>query len=122
MQLYEKRTKKKLNSIARRKNRVRKTIKASSDSLRLSVFRSLKHFYAQIVDDANGVTICSASDKEVADKKVKPIEIAKAVGGLIAKKALEKGVSQVVFDRGSYQYHGRVKAAADGARDAGLKF
>ncbi len=114
--------KKKLNSIIRRKARVRKTIKTNSGLIRLAIFRSLKHFYAQIIDDSKGVTLCSASDKDISEKNIKPIEKAKLVGVLIAKRGLEKGVKEVVFDRRSYKYHGRVKSAAEGAREGGLKF
>jgi len=90
---------------------------------RLSVFRSLKHFSLQIVDDAKGVTLCAAHDRDVkAAKGKKPIEIAALVGALIGEKALAKKITSVVFDRGAYQYHGRVKASADAARAAGLKF
>ncbi len=107
-----------------RQRRTRCQIRAKSKRPRLSVFRSAKHFYLQIIDDNVGRTLCAASDSEVAkDKKaIKPLEKATAVGTLLAKKALEKKIGVVVFDRGSYQYHGRVKAAAEAARAAGLKF
>jgi large subunit ribosomal protein L18 len=109
------------NKILRQK-RTRAKI-AGGDLFRLSVFRSLKHFYAQIIDDKTGKTLCAASDKEVQNKKeLKPIQIAESVGKLLAQKAKEKNISGVVFDRGSYQYHGRVKAAAEGARKEGLNF
>jgi len=113
---------KKIINKHQRQNRVRVSIKTNSILPRLSVFRSLKHFYLQIIDDRSGKTICAASDKDVADKKQKAMVIAGLVGQIVAKKALEKGLSNVVFDRGSYQYHGKVKAAAEGAREAGLKF
>ncbi len=112
----------KTNKIQLRKNRTRKKIAGGSTLPRLSVFRSLKHFYTQIIDDKAGKTVCSASDKEIDKKGKKPIEIAKLVGELIAQKALDNKVEKVVFDRSSYQYHGRVKAAAEGAREKGLKF
>ncbi|MFH0987920.1 MAG: 50S ribosomal protein L18 [Parcubacteria group bacterium] len=107
-----------------RKRRTRKQIKGKvATLLRLSVFRSLKHFSVQIIDDNAGKTLCSASDLEVKDKKkIKPVEIAAAVGKLIAEKAQAKKISAVVYDRGAYKYHGRVKAAAEAARAAGLKF
>jgi large subunit ribosomal protein L18 len=103
--------------------RIRKNIRGTGERPRLCVFRSLKHTYAQLVDDEKGSTLVSASTLE--GKKVKPgsnIEAAKQVGQLIAQKAQEKGVSGVVFDRGGYIYHGRVKALAEAAREAGLKF
>lgn len=105
-----------------RKNRTRKQIIGKKDRPRLSVFRSLKHFYMQVIDDVKGVTLCAASDKEVSTKGKTGIEIASAVGAEIARKAQEKKIVEVVFDRGAYQYHGRVKAAADAARNGGLKF
>ncbi|MFA6537054.1 MAG: 50S ribosomal protein L18 [Patescibacteria group bacterium] len=113
---------KKIVNKQQRQNRVRVSLKTNSGLPRLCVFRSLKHFYLQIIDDVSRKTLCSASDKEVVDKKQKPLVIAGLVGQILGKKAIEKGVEKVVFDRGSYQYHGRVKAAADGAREAGLKF
>ena len=90
---------------------------------RLSVFRSLNHVYAQVIDDLTGKTLASAStrDKGFPDKGAKMSE-ATAVGKLVAERAKEKGVSKVVFDRNGYLYHGRVKALADGAREAGLQF
>jgi large subunit ribosomal protein L18 len=93
---------------------------------RLAVFRSNKHIYAQIVDDAQGTTLTAASSLDAETKKgVKNgsnIDAAKAVGKMIAKRAIEKGISAVLFDRGGYIYHGRVKALADAAREAGLQF
>jgi len=93
---------------------------------RLCVFRSNKHIYAQIIDDTIGHTLVSAStlDPELREKLQKTwnVEAAKEVGLLIGKRALEKGIKKVVFDRGGYKYHGRVKALADGAREAGLEF
>ena len=111
----------------KRKARVRTALKAAANAkLRLSVFRSGKHIYAQIIDDAKGATVASAStlDKEVRDSIKKPstVEAASFIGKLIAERAAKSGVSEVVFDRGGYIYHGRVKALADAAREAGLKF
>jgi len=110
----------------KRHRRVRKTVSGTADKPRLNVFRSLCHIYAQVVDDGDGQTLVSAStlDAEVksAAKSGGNIEAAKLVGQLVGKRAVEKGVQTVVFDRGGYQYHGRVAALADGAREAGLKF
>jgi len=107
--------------------RIRERMIGTSERPRLNIYRSLNHIYAQVIDDANGVTIASAST--VAGKKSKgPKKIggnlgsAKEVGKVIAQKAQEKGVKKVVFDRGGYIYHGRVKALADAAREAGLEF
>ena len=102
--------------------RVRTKIRASSQFPRLSVFRSLKHIYAQVIDDVQGRTVASASSKGKGASKATGVKAATLVGQSIAKKAVEKGVSQVVFDRGGRPYHGRVKALADAAREAGLKF
>ncbi len=110
----------------RRHWRIRKRVFGTPERPRLSVFRSLKHIYAQIIDDTTGQTLCSAStlDKELRDK-VKGLtktQQAIEVGKLIAKRALELGIKQVAFDRGGHKYHGRVKALADAAREAGLEF
>jgi large subunit ribosomal protein L18 len=107
----------------RRHARVRKTLQGTVERPRLAVFRSLTHIYAQVIDDWQGKTLVAASDleKEVKVKGNKTSSAA-AVGELIGKRAVEKGVKQVVFDRGGFQYHGRVKALADGARKAGLEF
>jgi large subunit ribosomal protein L18 len=110
----------------RRHRRVRAKIEGTPDRPRLNVFRSLDHIYAQVIDDMAGHTLASAStiDRELrgqVEGKAKT-EAAKLVGELIARRAQEAGVKQVVFDRGGYRYHGRVKALADGAREAGLKF
>jgi len=109
-----------------RHGRIRNKIQGTITCPRLNVFRSLNHIYAQIIDDDKGVTIAAAStiEKELADKlsdKTKK-EAAKMVGELAAKRAMLKGVTQVVFDRGGYLYTGRVAELAQGARDAGLKF
>ncbi len=110
----------------RRHLRMRRGIGGQPERPRLSVFRSLKHIYAQIVDDTKGVTLAAAStlDPEIrgAMKDKKKAEAGVLVGELIAKRAQAKGVKQVVFDRGGYLYHGRVKALADAARKAGLQF
>ena len=111
----------------KRKARIRTALKnAANGKPRLSVFRSGKHIYAQVIDDAKGATVVSAStlDKDVRDnlKKASTIEAASFIGKLVAEKAVKSGVNEVVFDRGGYIYHGRVKALADAARSAGLKF
>jgi large subunit ribosomal protein L18 len=106
--------------------RVRKKIEGTTARPRLNIFRSSKHMYAQLIDDTTGVTIVAASTQ---DKDLKSeignggnVEAARKVGALIAARAKEKGVDQVVFDRGGYLYHGRVQALADAAREAGLEF
>lgn len=108
----------------RRHLRVRKKISGTPERPRLSVYRSEKNIYAQIIDDVNSVTLVAASslEKEVDVKIGGNKEAAKLVGELIAKKALEKGISEVLFDRGGYVYHGRVQTLAEAAREAGLKF
>ena len=116
-----------LNSTERREARVRRSLrKVAGERARLSVFRSSKHIYAQIIDDANGKTIAAASsldkDMRASLKTGADTEAAKAVGKLIAERAVQKGVKDVVFDRGRFLYHGRVKALADGAREGGLSF
>ncbi|MGX7668046.1 50S ribosomal protein L18 [Flavobacterium pedocola] len=103
------------------KFRIRKIVSGTAANPRLSVFRSNKEIYAQIIDDVNGVTLAAASSREAGAKGTK-IEVAAAVGKLIAEKAQKAGISTVSFDRGGYLYHGRVKSLADGAREAGLKF
>lgn len=110
----------------RRHERIRKRVSGTSDRLRLSVYRSLNHIYAQIIDDSNGHTIVSASslDKEFKDDRSHKgnIRIARKVGELIAKRALEKGIKRVVFDRSGYLYHGSVRAMAEAVREGGLEF
>ncbi|NLK94675.1 MAG: 50S ribosomal protein L18 [Clostridiales bacterium] len=110
-------------SRARRHLRVRKKVFGTPERPRLSVYRSEKNIYAQIIDDINGVTLASASslDKEFSAKGGNK-EGAKLVGELVAKKAINSGVTEVVFDRGGYIYHGRVQQLAEAAREAGLKF
>ena len=119
-------TSQRLVSRLKRKKRIRKNIFGNPDRPRMSVFRSSKHIYAQIIDDTQGTTLVSAStlDKEYLDSKVegKKVEIAKAVGNLIGKRAIDSGIKKVVLDRNGFLYHGRVKALSDGAREAGLNF
>ncbi len=110
---------------ARRTARVRHTLKrVAYGRPRLSVFRSSKHIYAQVIDDANGVTVAAASsmEKDVRGRTGANVEAAKAVGKRVAERATAKGVKEVQFDRGAYLYHGRIKALADAAREGGLKF
>ena len=106
------------------KNRIRKVVSGDAAKPRLSVFRSNKEIYAQILDDVTGVTLASASsrDKDISSAKGTKTEIAALVGKAIAEKALKAGVDTISFDRGGYLYHGRVKSLAEGAREAGLKF
>lgn len=109
-----------------RHKRIRKKIFGTPERPRLSVFRSEKHIYAQIIDDTKGITLAAASTTEKVLREKLPktwnIEAAKEVGKLIAERALAKGIKEVVFDRGGFKYHGRVKALAEAAREAGLKF
>lgn len=104
--------------------RIRRKVTGSADRPRLAVFRSLNHIYAQLIDDANGVTLCSASttEKSAGVGNGGNVDAAKSIGKLIAERAQEKGINQVVFDRGGYIYHGRVRALAEAAREAGLQF
>jgi len=106
----------------RRHRRIRKKIKGSKQKPRLCVFRSNNHIYAQLIDDSEGRVLFSANDLEIKNKKGKKVDLSKAVGRLIAEKAIKGGLKEAVFDRGGYKYHGRVKAVADEARNAGLKF
>ena len=110
-----------LQSSQRRAYRTRNKVKAVSDRPRLSVHRSDQHIYAQVIDDAKGLTIASASSLTITDSGTKT-DTAKLVGQAIAKAAMDKGVKAVVFDRGSAKYHGRVNALADAAREGGLDF
>jgi large subunit ribosomal protein L18 len=103
------------------RKRVRKTVNGTSSRPRLSVFRSNKEIYAQVINDVDGVTIASASSRELKSSAAK-IELAKEVGKAVAEKAKAAGVETVSFDRGGYLYHGRVLSLAEGAREAGLKF
>ena len=117
-----------LSKIERRtriKLRIRKKLKGTAERPRLTVFRSNKQVYVQVVDDLNGKTLISASSREksIAEKEVsKKVDQAALVGTLIAEKCKEKGIEEIVFDRGGYKYHGRVKSLADAARKGGLKF
>ena len=115
-----------LVSRLKRKKRIRKNIFGTQDRPRMSVFRSSKHIYVQIVDDTQGTTLVSAStlDREFKESKEegKKAEIAKVVGSLIGKRALDKGITKVVLDRNGFLYHGRIKALSNAAREAGLKF
>jgi large subunit ribosomal protein L18 len=111
----------------RREARVRRAVRAAAgDRLRLSVFRSSKHIYAQVIDDSRGLTIAAASsiEKDVRGslKTGADLNAAKAVGKLVAQRSLQNGIKHVVFDRGQYLYHGRVKALAEAAREGGLNF
>ena len=107
----------------KRHSRVRSKISGTAERPRLSVFRSESNIYAQIIDDAAGVTLASASTVEKAfEGNGSNCEAAKKIGAVIAERALQKGIEEVVFDRGGYIYHGRVKALAEGAREGGLKF
>ncbi len=110
----------------RRQRRVRAKVLGTSARPRLNVFRSARHIFAQIIDDSKGHTLVAAStlDGDVRAKaaELKKVDEAKAVGKLLAQRALEKGLKQVVFDRGGYQYHGRIKSLAEGAREGGLEF
>lgn len=107
----------------RRHTRIRRTVKGTTERPRLAVFRTNKHLYAQLIDDSKGVTVASSS---TLDKEMKgtgdTIDGAKKIGTKIAEKAKAKKIENVVFDRGGFQYHGRIKALADAAREAGLKF
>ncbi len=107
-----------------RHKKIRAKIKGTIECPRLCVFRSLKHIYAQLIDDEKGKTLLSVSDQEIKKSKTKDkkVVLAYQVGKLIAEKALKKKIKKVVFDRGGFIFHGRVKAIADGAREGGLKF
>jgi len=117
--------KKKLSRL-KRKLRIRKKISGTNEQPRLSVFRSSRHIYVQVIDDVSGQTLVAASTNE-KQVKAQPkfdskIKAANYVGKLVAERAIEKGIKDIVFDRNGYLYHGRVKAVSDGAREAGLKF
>ena len=104
--------------------RIRSKVSGTAERPRLAVFRSVKHIYAQVIDDAKGVTLVAASSTE-AEVRARPggnVAGAKEIGKLIAERAKEKGINRVVFDRGGYIYHGRVKSLAEAAREAGLEF
>lgn len=108
----------------KRKRRIRARVEGTGEKPRFSVFRSNKHIYVQLIDDLKGATLVAAStvEAELKEKVADTIDGAKTLGGLVAKRALAKNISQVVFDRSGYLYHGRVKALADAARESGLKF
>ncbi len=108
----------------RRHKKIRAKLSGTKEKPRLSVFKSASHIYAQLIDDEKGKTLISASEKELVKvkKSANKTEKSKEVGKLIAKKALEKKIEKVVFDRAGYKYHGRIKALAEGAREGGLKF
>jgi large subunit ribosomal protein L18 len=113
------------NAVRKKRHaRVRTKLSGTEARPRLNVFRSNKHIYAQLIDDVNGVTLASAStlDKDVNLDSSSNIDAAVKIGELVAKRAVEKGVSTVIFDRGGYLYHGRIKALADAARENGLEF
>ena len=112
-----------VESRGRIKARIRRKITGTAERPRLAVFRSLKSIYAQVIDDATGTTLATASSRE-KDSAAKGANAAaaKAVGALIARKAKDKGITRVVFDRGGYLYHGNIKALADAARENGLEF
>jgi large subunit ribosomal protein L18 len=116
----------KSNARLRRKSRIRKKVMGTQERPRLSVFRSARHIYAQIIDDTHGCTLVSASSQEkaLADSAASKKKVDKAVlvGKLVAERAKAKGIDKVVFDRNGFLYHGRVKAVSDGAREAGLQF
>jgi len=104
-------------------DRIRRKVRSSEQRPRLAVFRSVAHIYAQVIDDSKGRTLVAASSIEKSGKSAGGnVAAAKAIGKSIAERAKEKGIKRVVFDRGGYQYHGRVKALADAAREAGLEF
>ena len=106
----------------RRRRRVRAKVRGTAERPRVSVFRSLRHIYAQIIDDTRGVTLAAASDLKLNQKDLSKTKIAYAVGLELAKRARKQGIKKVVFDRGPYKYHGRVKALAEGLREGGLEF
>jgi large subunit ribosomal protein L18 len=108
----------------KRHARVRAKLSGTSARPRLNVFRSNKHIYAQVIDDMSGITLASAStlDKEFTLESTSNLEAAQKIGELVAKRAVEKGITSIVFDRGGYLYHGRIQALADSARANGLQF
>ena len=116
----------KRESRLKRKKRIRKTLSGNPERPRLSVFRSSRHIYAQIVDDVSGRTLAAASSLEQTSKEQKDLDnnvaMARFIGKLVGERAVEKGIQSVVFDRNGFLYHGRVRAVAEGAREAGLDF
>ena len=107
---------------SRRATRVRVKVRGTAERPRLSVYRSLRHISAQLIDDVAGKTIVAASDRQLETKGKKPAEVAMLVGAELATRAKTAGITTIVFDRGPYLYHGRVKAVAEGAREGGLNF
>lgn len=114
--------KEKNNKLVRRHKRIRSTLSGTATRPRLSVFRSNRGMYVQLIDDVSGKTLVSANSKEIKAKNLKKIDMALALGKLLAEKATKNKITQVVFDCGGYKYHGRVKAVAEGAREGGLIF
>ncbi|RLC38778.1 50S ribosomal protein L18 [Candidatus Falkowbacteria bacterium] len=114
--------KEKKYKLDRKKKKIRAKISGTKDCPRLSVFRSSKEMYLQLIDDSEGKTLISAYTKELKESKSDKTQLALALGGLMAEKAKKKKIEKIVFDRGGYKYHGRVKAAAEGMRKGGLKF
>lgn len=112
----------KISSRDRRHKRIRSRMHGTSQRPRLAVFRSLRHMVAQIIDDSLGHTLVAVTDQEITDAKLTKTDLAYKTGELLGQRATEKGIESVVFDRGGYRYHGRVKALAEGARAASLKF
>jgi large subunit ribosomal protein L18 len=116
-------TQNKRNAIRQRiHQRIRRKLAGTGERPRLNVYRSLNHIYAQVIDDLNGVTLVSASTLALKAKTGGNLAAAKEIGKAIAERAVEKGIKKVVFDRGGFLYHGRIKALADAAREAGLEF
>ena len=116
-------TQTKRNSIRQRiHDRIRRKLSGTAPQPRLNAYRSLGHIYAQVIDDQNGETLVSASTLALKSKTGGNVAAAKEIGKAVAEKAVEKGIKKVVFDRGGYLYHGRIKALADAAREAGLEF
>ena len=116
-------TETKRNAIRQRiHQRIRRKLSGTAERPRLNVYRSLNHIYAQVIDDQNGVTLAEASTMSLKVKTGGNVAAAKEIGKAVAERAVEKGIKKVVFDRGGYLYHGRIKALADAAREAGLDF
>ncbi len=116
-------TQNKRNAIRQRiHDRIRRKLSGTEERPRLNVYRSLNHIYAQVIDDQNGVTLVSASTLAMKAKTGGNVAAAKEIGKAVAERAVEKGIKKVVFDRGGFLYHGRIKALADAAREAGLEF
>ena len=121
----KKREKEKRLRISRRHKKIRAKIKGTKNRPRLSIYRSLKHIYVQLIDDEKGHTLVSISDfelKKTGKKKGKKVEIAEEIGKLLGQKAQKAKIKKVVFDRGGFKYHGQIKALAKGARESGLEF